>query len=239
MNSHTWWRQFREVLSRIRLYSKSGRDLKNSRILAVEDVADEEGVTYQTILDGCLRRMDWKVAKFHEALVAWLKGNSKPLRDRAMDRCQPELVRDIRLFFEEPDRGTIDKSEEPSTPVPDVVGMKTMLIEVPEDAAAGLAYIAHRQRRSEKAVVVDAIGFYVASQLRKEADKLRGRDDFNSKLGDFFSSWRGRNREDAPLGGGMDHDIPEPPKDKSAPDNKGPNKGEVGGESEKGAPAGS
>ncbi len=95
-----------DVLSRIRRGYRPGspRSVKDARIRAIHDIAEERGVTHQTIGDAYLRRLKPDIdgtPQFDKAVREWLNGESNTLRrvleKHALDRGD-EM--EIQKFFQ-------------------------------------------------------------------------------------------------------------------------------------------
>jgi predicted nucleotidyltransferase len=87
------FRLFREGYAR-------GKPLHKAYQEAVREVADRHGVTYQTIGDGCRRRlMLGHIGELYALLGSWAEGDSEPLVAKLNEASDPSAHEDIAEFF--------------------------------------------------------------------------------------------------------------------------------------------
>lgn len=87
------FRLFREGYGRGRPLHKAYQD-------AVRDVADRHAVTYQTIGDGCRRRlMLGNIRELYALLARWVENDSEPLAKQLIEASDPSARDDITEFF--------------------------------------------------------------------------------------------------------------------------------------------
>lgn len=77
-----------------------GKPLHKAYQKAVRDAADRHGVTYQTVGDGCRRRLKLKeIHELYALLARWMEGDSEPLAKRLKAASDPSCYDDIAEFF--------------------------------------------------------------------------------------------------------------------------------------------
>lgn len=96
-------------------YSKynynSGMSLTSSYQDAISRVANEYGVTYQTIGDGCRRRLKLdSIGEFSELVRKWLNGDSSPLMSVLKSQTTSRLHKKVEDFFGETEVSRNDES---------------------------------------------------------------------------------------------------------------------------------
>ena len=92
----------------------SGKPLHRSYHDAVRDVARLHSVTYQTIGDGCRRRLRLKdINELYELLAAWIKGDSRGLIQQLKQNSDASAHGEIDQFF----AGTASMPIEKKTPL--------------------------------------------------------------------------------------------------------------------------
>ena len=77
-----------------------GKPLHKAYQKAVRDVAGRHGVTYQTVGDGCRRRLKLKeIHELYALLARWMEGDSEPLATQLKAASDPSSHDDIAAFF--------------------------------------------------------------------------------------------------------------------------------------------
>lgn len=99
MTPHT----VQQLLQVFRLFyenNASGMPLSRSYHEAVRTVAKNFSVTYQTIGDGCRRRLELaNINELYEMLSAWLRGEPHPLLSQLKKHSDPVAHSEIEKFF--------------------------------------------------------------------------------------------------------------------------------------------
>jgi hypothetical protein len=99
MTSHTV-QQLLQVFRHFRENHASGMSLHRSYSAGVRAVAKEHAVTYQTIGDGCRRRLRLtEINQLYELLAAWVKGDPRGLVRQLKENSDPVAGADIDQFF--------------------------------------------------------------------------------------------------------------------------------------------
>ena len=99
MTPHTV-QQLLQVFRHFRDNHASGMPLHRSYREAVRAVKDAHAVTYQTVGDGCRRRLGLKdISELYELLAAWVKGDPHGLARQLKDNSDPSAHAEIDQFF--------------------------------------------------------------------------------------------------------------------------------------------
>jgi len=92
--------QLLQVFRNFRDNHASGMPLHRSYREAVHTVADAHSVTYQTIGDGCRRRLRLNdIGELYELLASWVKGDSRGLVRQLKENSDPSVHAEIDQFF--------------------------------------------------------------------------------------------------------------------------------------------
>lgn len=92
--------QLLEVCRNFRDNHASGMPLHRSYKEAVHTVANAHSVFYQTIGDGCRKRLRLSnIREFHELLAAWVKGDARGLVRQLKENSDPSAHAEIDQFF--------------------------------------------------------------------------------------------------------------------------------------------
>lgn len=103
--------QILDVLKYTRYNYNSGTELTSSYQDAISRVADESGVTYQTIGDGCRRRLKLdSIGEFSELIRKWLNGDPNPMMEVLKSQTHRRLHPNIDAFFND-NNGDINHSD--------------------------------------------------------------------------------------------------------------------------------
>ncbi len=105
--------QILQVLEITRNKYISGMPLHKSYPDAVRDIADRYSVTYQTIGDGCRRRLNLNdISELYLLLEEWLNGNPNNLIAQLKEQSGPNSHHGIDSFFNK-----FDSNEAPAGPI--------------------------------------------------------------------------------------------------------------------------
>ncbi len=111
MTPHTV-EQLLQVFRRFRDNHASGTPLRPSYHKAVRSVAEAYSVTYQTIGDGCRRRLGLNnINELYELLAAWVKGDSRDLARQLKDNSEPSARGQIDEFFSRTEAALPDRQQ--------------------------------------------------------------------------------------------------------------------------------
>src|SRR5688572_6082169 len=101
--------QLLRVFRHFRDNHASGMPLRRSYRDAVRAVADADSITYQTVGDGCRRRLGLRdISELYELLAAWIRGESDGLVNQLKDNADPSAHAEIDQFFS---RGNAPEAE--------------------------------------------------------------------------------------------------------------------------------
>lgn len=102
-------KQLLHVFRSFRDNYKSGMPLHRAYQEAVRSVADAHSITYQTVGDGCRRRLGLNnINKLYELLAAWVKGDSRGLVGQLKENSDPSSHAEIEQFFAAGDAAQAD-----------------------------------------------------------------------------------------------------------------------------------
>lgn len=104
--------QLLQVFELVRDNCRRGKHLQSSYHDAVRSVAKKHSVTYQTIGDGCRRRLNLdNVNELYHMLTAWLNGDGRKLKQQVL-QCSELAAHDlIERFFSEANNPTDPSAE--------------------------------------------------------------------------------------------------------------------------------
>ena len=106
MTPHTV-QQLLQVFRLFHEYHTGGMPLNRSYHEAVRSVAKSFSVTYQTIGDGCRRRLELtNINELYEMLSAWVRGESRALLHQLKKHSDPAAHAEIEKFFSMTERTT-------------------------------------------------------------------------------------------------------------------------------------
>lgn len=92
--------QLLHVFRSFRDNHKSGMPLHRAYQEGVRTVADAHSITYQTVGDGCRRRLGLKdISELYELLATWVKGDPRVLVRQLKENSDPSSHADIEQFF--------------------------------------------------------------------------------------------------------------------------------------------
>lgn len=177
------FRLFRERYAR-------GEPLHKSYREAVREVAKIHGVTYQTIGDGCRRRLKLNdIRELYELLSRWMDGYPDPLVEQLKTASDPSIHDEIVEFFGP------SSTKGPMTPphIPPMASegkFTTFSVRLPERDARMLRALAEIDGVSSAEMLGDLVKTAVAERMKRLAQAL---------LRDSEASTHGsKNRQDIP-----------------------------------------
>lgn len=99
--------QILRVLEFFRQNKRLGFDTGSACSRAIQQVAKESNVRYQTIGDGCRRRLGLvDMSEFHRLIEDWLRGNARPLAVVLKQNSAKSVGPRIDAFFADQPRAT-------------------------------------------------------------------------------------------------------------------------------------
>ena len=96
--------QILEVIQKAKEYYLGGEPLDKAYSLACNIVRRRENVAYQTIADGCIRRLGFvgygATGRFHKVLLKWLNGDAGELKNLLMSKADRNASKTVGAFFD-------------------------------------------------------------------------------------------------------------------------------------------
>lgn len=162
--------QVLRVLELLRQNKRLGFDTSVACSRAIQQVAKESSVRYQTIGDGCRRRLDLAdISKFHRLADDWLDGNHAPLVAVLKRNSARSAASQIDAFFADAPKAT-GRREGVVTPVvadPAKAGnAKPVRITIEDADARMLLVLAQLEGREPNSIALELIRAGVRDRLR-------------------------------------------------------------------------
>lgn len=113
--------QLLQVFRSFRDNHKSGMPLHRAYQEGVRSVADAHSITYQTVGDGCRRRLGLNdIGQLYELLAAWVKGDPRGLVRQLKENSDPSAHAEIEQFFAGGDAAPVEiRKASPKSPSTD------------------------------------------------------------------------------------------------------------------------
>ncbi len=160
-------RQILQVLDLTRINNSSGALIRRACQEAVREVAIKHALTYQTILDGCRRRLGFdQISYFHVQIQKWLNGNPQPLQERLMSKAGPDCHFDINQFFG--GAGTTVSDDETD----DDAGTETFRIDLPRAEALRLRRLCTLEEKPPSKRMFEIVTTNVERQLKPLLEEI-------------------------------------------------------------------
>ncbi len=139
---------------------------------AVREVAKKYSVTYQTIGDGCRRRLKLdNIHELHVLLSSWTKGEPGPLTKQLKANSDPNTHFVIDELFQGTGESTVPVSDSNASPsVKD--GFETYSFRLRERDALKLRALSGIERRSPSEIISDSVSVAVRERMRAFAQVL-------------------------------------------------------------------
>lgn len=166
--------QILDVLKYTRYNYHSGKALTNSYQDAISRVANESGVTYQTIGDGCRRRLKLdSIGEFSELIRKWLNGDPNPMIEVLKSQTHKRLHPQIDAFFND-NTGSVNNDnliiEKPTTKEETTV---EFTFELKETDHRYLKAICEIEDIDEVEMIENIISDGIKNRMRKLVQNLR------------------------------------------------------------------
>ncbi len=159
------FRSFRESYARGRPLHKAYQD-------AVREVADGHAVTYQTIGDGCRRRLKLKnIRELYALLARWMEGDSEPLAKQLKAASDPSAHNDITEFFGSSATFSVAGGRE-ARPATSDSRFDTFSLRLPERDARMARALAELEGVSTSELLSQLVGFAVAEKMKLVAQAI-------------------------------------------------------------------
>ena len=170
MMSRKTVRQLIQVFEQVRINYMNGVPLHKS--YAVRKIADKHGLTYQTIGDGCRRRMKLEdISNLHKLLEQWMQGNPAELALQLRQNSIPVAHPDIEAFFSGSVRGTTTATTE-FTPLNARKSEDTFSFHLIETDARLLRALAEIEGTQPPQLIAQIVQKAVNKKMKKFAGKL-------------------------------------------------------------------
>lgn len=159
------FRLFRERYER-------GESLHKAYREAVREVAKRHGVTYQTIGDGCRRRLKLdSIRELYDLLSAWIEGRPEPLADQLKKASHPASHGEIDTFF---GAASVTGHEIPERTASAATSRKfaEFSFQLPERDARMLRALAEIEGVTTAVLLRDVVATAVAERMRHVAQAI-------------------------------------------------------------------
>ena len=149
-----------------------GEPLRRSYREAVREVADLHSVTYQTIGDGCRRRLQLnKIEELFDLLQQWVEGNPEPLAEKLKAASDYSAHDNIGAFFE----SSASSSKVTSRPVAPVISdgkLDSFSFRLPERDSRMLRALAEIEGISIPEMLGQLVRAAVAERMKSVAQRI-------------------------------------------------------------------
>ncbi len=161
----------RQLLQVFRLFRENylqGTSFPRSYHDAVRQVAKDHSVTYQTIGDGCRRRLRLNdINELFELLDTWIKGGPKQLIMQLKDNAEPAAHQQIEEFFSMRHQASIEKPNMSAVQIQDA-GFEALTFRLPKRDARMLRALAELEGTS----VPELIGRHLSKTVQNRMKEL-------------------------------------------------------------------
>lgn len=157
--------QILEVLDNTRSSYRAGVPIQRACQDAVRTVAKKHTVEYQTIHDGCCRRLALeRINDFHVLVQKWLDGNPQPLKNLLLKKAGPNCHSDISQFFG--GAGMQSMINDSSENGQNDEAMETFLVDLPRIEARMLRILCEVKEKSPSKLIYEILSTNVKKQLK-------------------------------------------------------------------------
>ena len=165
-------RQLIQVFEQVRINCMNGVPLRKSYQDAVRKIADKYGLTYQTIGDGCRRRMKLDdISTLYKLLDEWMLGYPEGLALQLRQNSIPVAHPDIEAFFSDTARGTTTATKD-FTPLIASKSEGTFSFDLFETDARLLRALAEIEGTTPPQLIAQIVQKSVNKKMKKFAGKL-------------------------------------------------------------------
>lgn len=173
--------QILKVIQKTREFYGGGEPIERAYNLACNIVRKQENVAYETIADGCVRRLGFvgygATGQFHKVLREWLHNNSGELRNLLLTKADKGASQLVIAFFEGTDEcSTVQPTEVFET------GTMELSFKLPINVGKKLRVIAEAKGQSPSEWVSKRMADVIDSEFRDLLDKLIKTMPDNDKL---------------------------------------------------------
>ena len=170
-------RTIHQLLQVFRVFRENylgGMPLHRSYHQAVRSVAQSHSVTYQTIGDGCRRRLRLNdINDLFELLSAWMKGDPQALKRQLNQNSESAAHPDIDRFFAESSSPALVR-QKISSQGSSVNGFETVSFRLPERDARRLRALAELEGLSVSEIIARVVSTAVRDRMKVVAQELIG-----------------------------------------------------------------
>jgi len=164
--------QLIQVFDQFRINFINGVPLHKSYQDAVRKIADKYAITYQTIGDGCRRRLKLSdITQLHKLLEEWMQGNPEGLVSQLRQNSNPAAHPDIEAFFSDSVSSTAAVTADFSSLNP-ANSADTFSFRLLEADARLLRALAEIEGATPPQLVTQIVQKAVNKKMRKFAEKL-------------------------------------------------------------------
>jgi|GEM_PF-6012166 hypothetical protein len=158
------------VLELTSKYCKAGLPTAKAYQKSVKDIAHKYSVRYQTIADGCRRRLNLdNVNEFMELLTEWLSGNPAPLKDLLVKNIDQMDEYKVENFFDHKLVTTSTKTES-ERKVED--SFEVITVKAPRNIVSQLRALAESEDKSLQDLINIIVKQYVDQHYVEYVRKL-------------------------------------------------------------------
>lgn len=161
-----------QLLQVFRLFREKfagGMPLRKSYRESVREVADRHAVTYQTIGDGCRRRLNLgEIRELYDLLQHWVDGDPRPLMKQLKGASDPSAHQEIADFFV---AGSKAGGEQGSPAVPEA-RFATFSFQLRERDARMLRALAEIEGMSPPELIGGLVASAVAERMKRVAQNM-------------------------------------------------------------------
>ncbi len=166
--------QLLQVFEEFRNSYLSGVPLHKSYQDAVRKVASHYSVTYQTIGDGCRRRLKLdEISQLYGLLENWMQGDSKGLCSQLTENSDPNAHPEIESFFSKAGSYLGSTSTEPVASITEQKG-EPFTFRLSDTDARMLRALAEIEGSSPSQLVADIVQEAVQKKMKDFAEKMVG-----------------------------------------------------------------
>lgn len=159
--------QILDVLKYSEYNHNSGRSITSSYQTAINRVAKEYDVTYQTIGDGCRRRLELRrIDEFRDLISKWLNGNEEPLVKVLKRKTPTRLHSKIDDFFKSKQITNEKEFEKRENKI-------SLKINIGESENRYLKALSQIEGKEETDIISSIISDGIKDRFRKIAQELR------------------------------------------------------------------
>jgi len=159
--------QVLRVLELLRRHHRLGLNTRSACSRAIQEVADENAVRYQTIGDGCRRRLGLTdITKFHELVDGWLEGNAEPLARAIRQSSTQSAWPRIDAFFSDSSMVRKNGEQHPSNAAITPANSKAIRITLDDTELRRLHALAQLEAKDPTDLAVELLSAGVRARLR-------------------------------------------------------------------------